>query len=326
MTSHIRRTLLLAGCSVAASALFASASLAQSWPQRPIKLIVPYPVGGLTDNVSRAIGEEVGRLLGQNVVIENRAGAGGKIGLDLLKQSPPDGYTIGLAVPANMVTLPLTNPNYGLDPMADFEPITRAVRTHQVLVVSGQLNVKTIPEFVEYARRNPDKLSYGTPGAGTSFHFNVVRMEQKLGIKGLHVPYKGEGPVLTDLAAGQIQYMLTSNPSSGLIASGKIVPLAVASKSRIAPLPDLPTFAEQGFDFASDGWVGYIAPKGVPVEILDRLNQAFVEAVRSPKLQAALVTMGYTPDGSSREEFARTIAENTETYSQLLKSGLVRLE
>ncbi|ODS65760.1 MAG: hypothetical protein ABS43_31375 [Bordetella sp. SCN 67-23] len=315
---------MLAGCS--ASILFASAAAAQPWPQRPVRLIVPYPVGGLTDNISRTLGDEVARLLGQNVIIENRAGAGGKIGLDLLKQSPADGYTIGLAVTANMVTLPLTNPNFGIDPARDFEPITLAVRTHQVLVVSEQLKVRTLKDFVAYAKQHPDRLSYGTPGAGTSFHFNIVRMEQKLGIRGLHIPYKGEGPVLADLASGQIQFTLTSNPSSGLIASGKIVPLAVASKSRIAPFPDLPTFAELGVDFASDGWVGYVAPKGVPEAILDRLNAAFVQAVQSPKVQQTLRTMGYTPDGSSRKEFAKVIADNTATYSELLRSGAVKLE
>lgn len=322
MISRIRRALLLGGCG--ASILVASGAAAQAWPQRPIRLIVPYPVGGLTDNISRTLGEEVGRLLGQNVIIENRAGAGGKVGMDLIRQAPPDGYTIGLATTAAMVTLPLTNPNYGIKPQ-DFELITLAVRTHRVLVVSEQMKVRSLKEFIAYAKQHPNSISYGIPGVGTSFHFGAALLQQTLGIGGVQVSYTGEGPMLTDLASGQIQYGLTGNSSSGLFATGKLVPIAVAARERIVTLPDVPTFMESGIDYTSGAWNGFVAPKGVPGEILDRLNAAFLQALQSPKVQQTFRTMGFTPDGTSRQEFARVILEDTHTYSGMLRSGAVKL-
>ncbi len=324
MVSHFRRRLLLA--SAGACMLPAPVVHAQSWPQRPIRLIVPYPVGGLTDNVARALGEEVGRILGQTIIVDNRPGAGGKIGFDAVRTAAPDGYTIGEVVPALMVTLPLTDRSFGINPK-DFAPISLSVRTTQVLVVDARLNLRSLKDFVAYAKQHPDKLSYGTPGVGTSFHFNVVRMMHDLGLQpGLHAPYKGEAPALTDLAGGVIQYMLTSNPSSALITAGKIVPIAVAAQARLAALPDVPTFAEQGSSFATDGWVGFVAPAAVPTAILDRLSQAFAQALKAPKVQQSLRNMGYVPDGAAGKDFSRIIDAQTADYAALIKSGAIKLD
>lgn len=316
------KTVLLA----TAAALAWAAPAHAAWPDKPITLIVPYSAGGLTDTVTRVLSEELGRELGQPIVIENRPGAGGKIGLEQLKRAPKDGYTIALAVPATMVLLPLTEPNYKLEPLKDFEPITVAVDTFTVLVAhSSVAPTGSLKEFVAYAKANPGKLNYGTPGPGTSFHFNNVVLAQKLGIETTHVPYKGEAPALNDLAGGAIQYMLGTQSAKAYVDGGRIKALAVAASQRVASFPGVPTLKELGVDFKTDGWVGYVAPAGVSGDVLDRLNQAFVKALKVPKVQELFAGMGYIPVGNSRSEFRTLIGKSSQHYDELLKSGAVKL-
>ncbi len=318
---------LLRGLSAAAFAMCAALpAMAGEWPDRPIKLIVPYPAGGLTDIVSRLIGDEVGRLLGTPIVVDNRPGAGGQIGLQAMLQAPKDGYTIGLVVPATMVTLPLTNPNYKIKPLEQFEPITIAVDTFLTLVVDQRLGIKTLKDFTDYARKHPGKLNYGIPGTGTSFHFNNVMMMQKLGIQAQQVPYTGEAQILNDIAGGQLQYALVSNAGKVFIDSGQVTALAVTAKQRVRSLPDVPTFKESGVDFASDGWVGYVAAKGTPAPIMARLNEAFVRALQSPAVHQKLSDMGYQPVGNQPAQFRKTVQDSTKRYGELLKSGAVKLD
>lgn len=311
---------------LAALILSCCTSAWSAWPEKPITIIVPYAAGGLTDAVTRALTEALGRELGQPVVVDNRAGAGGKIGMEQLKRAPKDGYTIGLAVPGTMVTLPLTDPNYGISPLKDFEPITAAVDTFTVLAVSKNvLPSGELKDFIALARSKPGKLNYGTPGAGTSFHFNNVFLANKLGIEAEHVPYKGESAALTDLAGGAIDYMLAGQAAKAFVDSGRIRALAVTSKQRVAAYPNVPTFRELGIDFTTDGWVGYVAPMGVPVAVLDRLNTAFVKAIQSPAVQRSFATMGYEPVGSSRQEFRKIIEGASRRYADILRTGAVKL-
>ena len=314
---------LLAG---ALAALCAAPVLAGAWPERPIKLIVPYPAGGLTDIVSRLVGDELGRELGTSVVIENRAGAGGQIGLQALLQAPRDGYTIGLVVPATMVTLPLTNPAYKIRPLEQFEPITIAVDTFLTLVVDRKLGFRTVAEFAEYARQHPGKMNYGTPGAGTSFHFNNVLLAQKLGIEAQHVPYTGEVQMLNDIAGGQLQYALVSNVGKTFVENGQVNALAVTSAQRVRSLPDVPTFREKGIDFTSDGWVGYVAAKGTPAPVLARLQGAFVKALQVPAVQQKLAEMGYQVVGNTPQQFRQIVQDSSQRYGALLRSGAVKLQ
>ncbi len=298
----------------------------EKWPQRPIKLIVPYPPGGLTDVVSRIVGDELGRALGTSVVIENKAGAGGQIGLQTLLQAPKDGYTIALVVPATMATLPLINPNYKIKPLEQLEPITIAVDTYLTLVTDQRLGFKTLQDFSAYAKKHPGKLNYGTPGAGTSFHFNNVMMAQKMGIESVHVPYAGEVQVLNDIVGGQLQYALVSNAGRSFVENKQVTALAVSSSERVSTLPNVPTFKELGIDFKSDGWVGYAAAKGVPEPILKKLHAGFVQALKAPTVTKRLADMGYQVVGDTPDHFKKVVLENTQTYSALLKSGAVKLD
>jgi len=225
-----------------------------------------------------------------------------------------------------MVTLPLTNPNYKIRPLEQFEPITIAVDTFMTLVVDRKLGLNTVQQFAEYARKNPGKLNYGTPGAGTSFHFNNVILAQKLGIKAQHVPYAGEVQMLNDIAGGQLQYALVSNAGKTFVENGQVTALAVTSSQRVSSLPDVPTFRESGIDFTSDGWVGYAAAKGTPAPILAKLNAAFVQALKTPAVSSKLAEMGYQVVANQPEQFRQIVQDSTRRYGELLKSGAVKID
>lgn len=322
----MNRRLNLKCAALALSGLIGVTASASDWPTRPIKVIVPYPPGGLTDIVSRLVGDQLGKELNTSVVIENRPGAGGQIGLQAMLQAPRDGYTFALVVPATMVTLPLTNTAYKIKPLEQFEPLTIGVDTFLTLVVDRKLDVKTLKDFSAYAKQHPGKLNYGTPGAGTSFHFNNVVMAQKLGVTAQHVPYTGEVQILNDIAGGQLQYALVSNAGKNYIDSGQVRALAVTSRQRVKSFPDVPTFKEQGIDFASDGWVGYVAAKGTPAPIVSQLQQGLVRALNTPHVRAKLEEMGYQVVGNTPAEFRQIVQSSTERYAKLIRSGAVKLD
>lgn len=310
---------------VAALAMLSAGTAAADWPERPIKIVVPYPPGGLTDTVTRVVADELGRQLGTTTIVENRAGAGGQLGLQSVLQAPRDGYTLALVVPATMITLPLTNPAYPIKPLEQFEPITAAVETFLALVVDKKSGLKSLPEFAAYAKRNPGKLTYGTPGIGTSFHFNNVIMARKLGIDALHVPYTGESKMLNDIAGGVLNYGLATNAAKPFVDGGQITVLAVSSPKRVSSMPQVPTFKELGVDFLSDGWLGYAAARGTPAPIMAKLSAAFTKALRSPKVKQQLEEMGYQVVGNTPEQFTQLIQEGNARYSELLRSGAVKL-
>jgi tripartite-type tricarboxylate transporter receptor subunit TctC len=310
----------------AALALACTATLAAAeWPDRPVRIVVPYPAGGLTDVVTRVMSDALGRELGQPVIVENKAGAGGQIGLQGVLAAPRDGYTVALVVPATMVTLPLTSAAYKIRPLQDFEPVTAAVETYMTLVVAPSLGIKTLPEFVAYAKRNDGKLNYGTPGAGTSYHFSNLVMARKLGIQPVHIPYQGESQFLNDLASGVLQYALVSSAGRAFIEGGKIVPLAMTHSTRSPTLPNVPTFVEQGVDFTTDGWVGYAVAAGTPAPVVDRLNAAMIKALRSTDVSRRLTDMGFIVVGNDRNRFKANIVASTKVYEELVKSGDVKV-
>ena len=299
---------------------------ADKWPERPITLIVPYPAGGLTDIVSRTIGNELSNVLGTNVIIENRAGAGGQIGLQAMLAAPRDGYTVSLVVPATMVTLPLTNPAYKIKPLVDFQPITVAVSTYLTLVTDPKLGFKSLEDFTAYAKKHPGKMSYGIPGTGTSYHFSNVALAQKLGIEAVSIPYTGEMAVINDLIGSQLQYALVSSVGKNFINDGKLTALAVTSTQRVKELPDVPTVQESGFDFSTNGWVGYAVATGTPAPIVSKLHNGFVKALRNPEVNQRLIDLGYHVVGNTPDEFRKLVQDDEQSYGALLKSGAIRLD
>lgn len=299
---------------------------ADKWPERPITLIVPYPAGGLTDIVSRTIGNELGSVLGTNVIIENRAGAGGQIGLQAMLAAPRDGYTVSLVVPATMVTLPLTNPAYKIKPLVDFQPITVAVSTYLTLVTDPKLGFKSLEDFTAYAKKHPGKMSYGIPGTGTSYHFSNVALAQKLGIDAVSIPYTGEMAVINDLIGSQLQYALVSSVGKNFINDGKLTALAVTSGQRVKELPGVPTVQESGFDFSTNGWVGYAVAAGTPAPIVAKLHDGFVKALGNPEVNQRLIDLGYRVVGNTPDEFRKLVQDDEQSYGALLKSGAIRLD
>lgn len=296
-----------------------------AWPDRPITLVVPYPAGGVADTISRAVAREVGTHLGQQIVVENRPGASGKIGLEMVKRAQPDGYTIGLAVPSTMVLLPLADPRFGLGPQ-DFQPVSLACDTYTVLVVNPRLNIRTLPEFVQYARSHPDVMNYASAGNGTSFHFGAALLAQKLGIQATHVAYKGESPAMSDVAAGHVQFMLATNSAKAFIDGGKLVPVAVAAPHRVAALPGVPTFRELGVDYETDGWIGYVGPRNMPADVTAKLDSAFRAALQTPALRQTFTSMGYVPTEAGAAAMGKAIAQGQARFRPLIQSGVVKLD
>jgi tripartite-type tricarboxylate transporter receptor subunit TctC len=321
----LRGVVMLVAAAVAA--LGAGAIQAQGWPARTITLIVPFPPGGFTDNVTRPIARELSRILGQPVVVDNRAGAGGKIGSEAIMRAPRDGYTIGLGVPATLSVLPLSDPKFSTDPQADFTPITLAIETYMTLVSHPSIAARTLKEFMAYAKANPGKLNFGTPGNATSYHFYSVLFNDAAGIEATHITYKGEAPALNDLLAGQIQYMFVAGGAKQHVDSGRVIALATTGPRRWEVLPEVPTMAEGGLTgYEATGWLGYVGPAGLPAEVVERLNRAFREALNAADVKRLLASQGYLVRGSSPNGFAAVIRADIDRFGKAIRSGKVKIE
>lgn len=323
MLSRCILSLLGAAAVAALSCLPAQAD--EAWPTKALTIIVPYPPGGLTDVVTRPMATKLSNILGKPVIVVNQPGAGGKIGLQAMLKAPHDGHTIGTVVPATMVSLPLTDKNYDIDPLKDFRPLTIAVDTFMVLMANSDAG-KTLKEFAANARAHKGKFSYGTLGAGTSYHFYSVILSKELGIDAVHVVYKGDSAALNDLAGGLTQFLLTSAAAGRTyIESGKAVPLAITSAERSATLPDIPTLREQGVDLITEGWVGYVVPSNVPAPVAQKLEAAMREAIHDPDVGKIYTNIGYTVRGSSGQEFRATVDANLKRFDKLIKDGDIQL-
>jgi len=305
----------LAAALLACTAAFAQA---QSLPSKPIRFIVPYLAGGTTDLVARTVGEEMSRRLGQPVVIENRPGAGGNIGMDAVAKAAPDGTTIGFgAISTNALNAHIYR-KMPFDPRRDFTAIGMLGYSTIVLEVSPSVPVKNVREFIDYARRTPG-LHFGTAGAGTSMHLAGTMFGQMAGVNLVHVPYKGSVPGITDMMGGHLPAMFDNLPASlPHIQAGKLRALAVAGKRRSPALPDVPTIAEAGIaGYEVDPWFGVYGPAGMDPKIARTLNAALVEALRQPAVKDKLEKAGFTPQGSTPEELEKL------TQSEYVRLGKV---
>ena len=311
----------------AASAQAASAGSGPAWPARPISLIVPFPAGGTTDVLARAVGQELSKSLGQPVVVESRPGAGATLGADFVAKSKPDGYTLLMgAVHHTIATSVYRKLPY--DFQKDFAPITTVALVPNVLVVNPNVPAKNVKELLALARAEPGKLSYGSNGNGTGQHLIGAQFEGLGGVQLLHVPYKGSGPLTVDLLGGQITMSFdTITPVLSQIRAGKLRALAVTTLQRSPALPDVPTLDEsglRGFDVGT--WFGILAPAATPPEIVTRLNTELVKIINSAEFRRKMADIGAEPIGNTPGQMARQIREDTERFARLVKDAKVSVE
>jgi tripartite-type tricarboxylate transporter receptor subunit TctC len=300
---------------------------AQSFPARPIKIIVPFPPGGPTDVAARLVAQSVPSRLGQGVLIENFAGAGGRIGTKAAAGAQPDGYTLLLGGTNINVIIGAVYKNLGFDPIASFAPIAAICIDSMALAISPQVPVTTFQEFVHYAKNNPGKLKYGAP-PGIYTHFANEFFKVKTGTDILFVPYKGAAPAITDALGGHID-MVFSNKSTLLthFKEGKLKALAVTSEARWPELPDMPTMKEVGVDgFPKEVWFGLFAPAGTPITIIDQLNHAVNEALTSPEVHASLAKMGLESRIGTPQDFAAAMAEQVVEWKHVVEATGIKLE
>jgi tripartite-type tricarboxylate transporter receptor subunit TctC len=311
--------------SLAATSVLPSMSFAQA---KPLRLVVPFPPGGATDITARALQEPLGKVLGQQVIVDNRAGAGGSIGMSELAKAAPDGNTLGLATLSTHGVNPAVYKKLPYDPIKDFAPISELVKAPGVLVVNAKLPVNTFEEFVKYLKANPGKVSYASPGNGTIGHMWAEMFKSTTGTFMLHIPYRGAGPAITDLLGGQVQVYFDQVASSLThIQSGKLKALAVSWPQRLDVLKDVPTYGEKSLFVNNDpSWFGLLAPAGTPAATVTRINQAVATALQDKALREKLAGQGLFASGNRPDEFATQIRKEIEKMQRIAKFAKISLD
>jgi tripartite-type tricarboxylate transporter receptor subunit TctC len=323
MTLPRRQFLRLAGAAAALPAISHIAG-AQSYPTRPVRLIIGYPPGGSADITARLIGQWLSDRLGQQFVIESRPGAGTNIATEAALRSPPDGYTLFLVAPANAINATLYDKlNYNF--IRDMTPIAGIIRFSNVMEVHPSVPVKTVPEFIAYAKANPGKLNFASSGNGSTIHMSGELFKMMTGVNIVHVPYRGGAPALTDLLAGQVQVMFDNVPTSAEhVRTGRLRGLAVTSTTRLAVLPDLPPLSDFLPGYESSAWYGLAAPKNTPAEIVDKLNKEVNAILADPKSKARFEELGATLLPGSPADFGKLVADETEKWGKVVKFAGVK--
>ena len=325
----LSRTVVLGGLvAVMLSAQVTSvAQTASSFPNQPIRMVVPYPPGGPTDITARVVAAEMSKTIGQNIVIDNRPGASGMIGSEMVTKATPDGYTL-LANASIHVINPSVYPDMRFDAIKDFVPITQLAQVPLVLVVPANSPIKSVKDLVEYAKANPGKVNFGSAGSASAQHLAGESFKIAAGIQMQHIPYKGSAPALTDLAGGQLQLMFDSMPSATpMINSGKLRAIAVTTTTRAKARPDLPTIAESGFPgFDISTWYAYWAPKGTPADVVEKLAASAAQALKNPEVIAKYEAMGAEPVGSTPAQFAAYVESEAKKWSDIVKKSGAKLD
>jgi tripartite-type tricarboxylate transporter receptor subunit TctC len=317
----MRRRALLA----AALALPATARAQAPFPQRPVRVLIPFAPGGGSDNLARLIEPFVNRILGQNLVIETRPGAGGIIGSEMVARAEPDGYTV-LLTDASFTINPGLHPRLPFDTIRDFAAVTMLATGSSVLLVHPSLPVRTLPELLAYARAHPGQLSYASGGNGTGPHLAAELVKMQAGIELTHVPYRGTGPATNDVVAGHVKLMFNGvSAAKPHVDSGRLIPLAVTGDRRNPGLPDVPTFDELGLRGieAASLW-GVYAPARTPAPVIAKLNAAFAGGVREPSIADRLESLGFTPVGSDPPTLAARLAADVERWARVIRTAGIR--
>jgi tripartite-type tricarboxylate transporter receptor subunit TctC len=325
--TFLSRRALLQASALAATCLASTLALAQQWPAKPISLVVPFPPGGSSDVLARAMTDKLSQALGQTVIVESKPGAGATLGADYVAKSKPDGYTLLMgAVHHTIATSVYKKLPY--DFQKDFLPITTIALVPNVLTVNANSSAKDVKGLIALAKASPGKLTYGSNGNGTAQHLIGTQFSKLAGVDILHVPYKGSGPLVTDLLGGQIDMSFdTLTPVYQHVKAGKLRALAVTTSKRSTALPEVPTLAESGLkDFDLGTWFGVLAPAGTPKDIVTRLNAEMVKIINTPDFRKRMTEVGAEPIGNSPTEMAKQIKDDTDKYAKLVKEAKVVIE
>ncbi|MDE2417626.1 MAG: tripartite tricarboxylate transporter substrate binding protein [Burkholderiales bacterium] len=331
--TYLTRRMALAGVAAVLALGGLNARAQTVWPGKPVKIVVPFAPGGTTDILARAVAPELSKAFGQQFFVENRAGAGGNVGAEVVAKSPGDGYTLLMGTVGTHGINRALYPRLPYDPFKDFTPITLVAAVPNVMVVNADVartnNINTVEDFIKLAKSRPGQLNMASSGNGTSIHLAGELFKSRTGIFMTHIPYRGSGPALMDLAGGQMDVMFDNLPSAmQLIKSGKLKALAVTSAQRSAALPDVPTIEEaarlKGFEATS--WFGLLAPAGTPVDIVSRIQQEVARALNTPSMKEKMLAQGAIPSGNSPAEFARLIESEHTKWAQVVKTSGARVD
>ena len=303
--------------------IVAPAAAQGAYPTKPVRLVVPFPPGGTTDILARAVAQKLSETWGQQVIVDNRPGAGGNIGSELVAKSAPDGYTLLMGTVGTHAINPSLYAKMPYDHVKDFTPVILVAGVPNVLVVNPSLPVNSVSELIAYGKANPNKLNFASSGNGTSIHLSGELFRTMTGVQMTHVPYKGSSPALTDLIAGQVQLMFDNLPSSlQFIKAGKLRALAVTSAERSSALPDVPTLAESGLPgFEASSWFGVLAPAGTPNDIVAKLNTAIAGWLATADAKEKLAAQGAIAAGGAPDAFVRHIAAESAKWAKVVKAS-----
>lgn len=306
--------------------VFAKPALAQNFPAKPVRFIVPLAAGGVADTICRLVAEQLTEIWGQNILVENRAGGNAIPGTEAIARATPDGYTIGLGIITSQAANPALYAKLPYDVERDFTPIVLMAKSPLFLIVHPSVPATTLQEFLAHARANPGRLSYATTGYGSSLHLATEQLIQRTGIQMVHVPYKGMGAAVQDLLGGSVQVALDIT-TMAQVRQGKLRAIAVAAPARFEGAGDIPAFAEQGLpDFDAGTWLSVHAPAGVPEAVRDRLNQGFNQALNRPDLRERLRGLNHTVSGGTPGELASFVAAERRKYAAVIRAGNIRAE
>ena len=324
-----RRQALVFACALGASTLGASTlALAQNYPNKVIKLQVPFAPGGTTDVVARIIADPLGKALGQSVIVENKAGGGGSIGAAETARAAPDGYNLGVATVSSMAANPAINPRIPYNPVTDFTPIINIAATPNVLAVHPSFPAKDYKTFIEAVRKAPGKYSHASSGTGTILHLQMELFKDQTKTFITHIPYRGSGPALNDAVSGQVEMIFDNLPSAlPFIQAGKLVPIAVAAPRRLEQLPNVPTFKEVGLEPVNRmAFFGIIGPRGLPKEVVDKVSAGVRKSLEDPALRKRIEGTGSLIVANQPEQFAAQIKSEFEVYKQVVDSRKLKLD
>jgi tripartite-type tricarboxylate transporter receptor subunit TctC len=321
-------TRMLATLFAATSLVAAGEAVAQTWPAKPIRIVAPSTPGDAPDVIARMVADKLSVALGQQVVVENRPGAGGVVGSEVVAKAAPDGYTLIMGNAGSHGINAAVYARLPYDIQRDFAPVSQIAIAPNIFVVNPEIPAKTIPEFIAYAKGRPGQLAYASGGNGSSAHMSMELFKSMAGIDLIHVPYKGSSPALTDVMGGQVAVMSVNMPPAvPLVKAGKLRALAVTTRTRSPLMPDVSTVAESGLPgYETVAWFGVLAPAGTPKEIVNRLSAEIAKIARSPEMRERLLSMGAEPVGGTADEFAAVMARDIAKWTTLAKAVGIKVD